>query len=112
MSRSMVLVSLLVILIITSQFEWNQPIPDEINESTAPDTSHNQQQQQHSIREEAIKEKIILSQEKNIRRLSELVDNLKEQIKECRGSNSTDKGTVKQLTELLSNQEKQQILEG
>ncbi|KAH7864375.1 hypothetical protein Vadar_028897 [Vaccinium darrowii] len=67
----MLLVFLLIILIITSQFEWKQPLVSDIDAS--PIVS--QKQQQISNREEAVKEKIILSQEKNIQRLTELVRN-------------------------------------
>ncbi|KAJ8510233.1 hypothetical protein OPV22_000667 [Ensete ventricosum] len=48
-----------------------------------------QKQQQISNREEIIKEKIILSQEKNIQRLNELVQSLQLQLLQCRGSNNT-----------------------
>lgn len=56
MSRPFLLVFLLVILIITSQFEWRQPIVPELDATPAL----SQKQQQISKREEAVKEKVIL----------------------------------------------------
>ncbi|CAD5195953.1 uncharacterized protein LOC103971253 [Musa acuminata AAA Group] len=94
MSRPVVLVFLLVILIITSQFEWKQQLANEIEAS--PIIS--QKQQQISNREEIIKEKIILSQEKNIQRLNELVQSLQLQLLQCRGSNNTINDTGSSFT--------------
>ena len=53
MSRPMLLVFLLLILIITSQFEWRQQLVDI---DSAPSVT--QKQQQISRREEAVKEKV------------------------------------------------------
>lgn len=57
MSRPMLLVFLLLILIITSQFEWRQPLVSDMD--TNPGES--QKQQQISKREEGVKEKVIVS---------------------------------------------------
>ncbi|XWS73857.1 hypothetical protein CRYUN_Cryun02cG0165300 [Craigia yunnanensis] len=95
MSRPMLLVFLLLILIITSQFEWRQQLVVDID--TTP--SITQKQQQISRKEEAVKEKIILSQEKNIQRLNELVRSLQQQLLQCKGNNKTTNGTVSHLTE-------------
>ena len=54
MSRSMLLVFLFVILIITSQFEWKQQLVPEVHTRV-----NSQKQQQISTREEAVKEKVI-----------------------------------------------------
>lgn len=54
MSRPMLLVFLLLILIITSQFEWKQPLV--IDGDGTPGIS--QKQQQISKIEEAVKEKV------------------------------------------------------
>ncbi|KAL7198390.1 hypothetical protein ACSBR2_020813 [Camellia fascicularis] len=70
-----------------------------------------QKQQQISKREEAVKEKIILSQEKNIQRLNELVRSLREQLLQCRSNNDKLNGTVSSLTESVIDLERQQILE-
>ncbi|KAH6789761.1 peptidyl-prolyl cis-trans isomerase G, partial [Perilla frutescens var. frutescens] len=88
MSRPVLLVSLLVILIITSQFEWRQQLMSDVD--ATPRESLKQQQIQQ--REESVKEKVILSQEKNIQSLNELVQSLKEQLRQCRSSNETLNG--------------------
>nr|XP_029118374.1 uncharacterized protein LOC105038287 isoform X2 [Elaeis guineensis] len=56
MSRPVVLVFLLVILIITSQFEWKAQLANEIEASR----SISQKQQHISSREEIVKEKLML----------------------------------------------------
>ncbi|KAK9279306.1 hypothetical protein L1049_012985 [Liquidambar formosana] len=107
MSRPMLLVFLLLILIITSQFEWKQQLVIDLD--TSPSIS--QKQQHISKREEAVKEKIILSQEKNIQRLHELVRSLREQLLLCRGNKETANGTVSPLTGNAIDVERQKILE-
>ncbi|EOY33350.1 Peptidyl-prolyl cis-trans isomerase G [Theobroma cacao] len=107
MSRPMLLVFLLLILIITSQFEWRQQLVVDID--TNPSVT--QKQQQISRREEAVKEKIILSQEKNIQRLNEVVRSLQQQLLQCKGNNKTTNGTASHLTEHVIELERQQILE-
>ncbi len=107
MSRPMLLVFLLVILIITSQFEWRQQLVADVD--SIPTGS--QKQRQISKAEETVKEKIILVQEKNIRRLNELVRHLQEQLQQCRGRNGTTNGTVSPLAERILELERQQILE-
>ncbi|XP_059314906.1 uncharacterized protein LOC132600621 [Lycium barbarum] len=107
MSRPMLLVFLLIVLIITSQFEWKQQLVSDVE----PSPSISQKQQQISKREEAVKEKIILSQEKNIQRLNELVRSLREQLLQCRSSsNETINNTFSSLAD-IAEFEKQQILE-
>ncbi|KAL9831156.1 hypothetical protein AtNW77_Chr3g0197711 [Arabidopsis thaliana] len=159
MSKPVLLVCLLVILIVTSQFEWRQPL---VELDTA--TSSSQKQQQISDREEAVKEKvsvsydcllhllvewfslryfqspstkgcpyfsvvsgetsksnskvhcflqIIISQERHIQRLNELVRSLQLQLLQCKGENETQNATKsyhinKQFIEV----ERKQILEG
>uniref|UniRef100_A0A2P2KMY2 Uncharacterized protein n=1 Tax=Rhizophora mucronata TaxID=61149 RepID=A0A2P2KMY2_RHIMU len=95
MSRPMFLVFLLLILIITSQFEWRQQLVNDVDSTS----SLSQKQQQISKREEAVKEKIILSQEKNIHKLNEMVKSLQQQLLQCKCSNETTNGTVSSLTE-------------
>ncbi|KAK0605401.1 hypothetical protein LWI29_026309 [Acer saccharum] len=107
MSRPLLLVFLLIILIITSQFEWRQPLIAELE--AAPTV--NQRQNQISKREEGVKEKIILSQEKNIHRLNELVRSLQQQLLQCRGNNETKNSTVSRKTEHVIELERQQILD-
>ncbi|XWS71432.1 hypothetical protein CRYUN_Cryun03dG0137500 [Craigia yunnanensis] len=107
MSRPMLLVFLFLILIISSQFEWRQQLVVDID--TTP--SITQKQKQISRREEAVKEKIILSQEKSIQRLDELVRSLQQQLLQCKGNNKTTNGTLSHLTEHAIELERQQILE-
>ncbi|KAK4358553.1 hypothetical protein RND71_020782 [Anisodus tanguticus] len=129
MSRPMLLVFLLIVLIITSQFEWKQQLVSDVE----PSPIISQKQQQISKREEAVKEKvrvslaaqlallmmvrlvkveIILSQEKNIQRLNELVRSLREQLLQCRSSSneSISSSLSSQLAD-IAEFEKQQILE-
>ncbi|XP_058109048.1 uncharacterized protein LOC131252294 [Magnolia sinica] len=107
MSRPMLLVFLLLVLIITSQFEWKQQLVNEMEMSPAI----SQKQQRILDREEIVKEKIILSQEKNIQRLTELVQNLREQLLQCRGSNYTRNGSGSTLFENAGQLERHQIRE-
>ncbi|KAG4385937.1 hypothetical protein AAZX31_12G176200 [Glycine max] len=107
MSRPMLLVFLLIILIITSQFEWKQQLVADVDSNP----SVSQKQHQISKAGETVKEKIILVQEKNIRRLNELVRHLQEQLQQCRGRNGTINGTVSPLAERILELERQQILE-
>ncbi|KAH7561287.1 hypothetical protein JRO89_XS10G0206200 [Xanthoceras sorbifolium] len=127
MSRPLLLVFLLIVLIITSQFEWRQQLVPDLD--AAPTV--NQKQHQISKREEAVKEKgicfsklkviivafgssndqIILSQEKNIHRLNELVQSLQQQLLHCRANNETTNGTASRMTEHVIEFERQQILE-
>ncbi|GKV34975.1 hypothetical protein SLEP1_g43301 [Rubroshorea leprosula] len=110
MSRPMLLAFLLLILVITSQFEWRQQLVD-----IDPAPSITQRQQQMSKREEAVKEKIILLQEKNIRRLNDLVQSLQQQLLQCKTAktnNKTTNATINHLAEQVIELEQQQILEG
>lgn len=54
MSRSVLLVSLLLLIVFTSQFEWNQHI---VNEVEARPLAVSQKEQYMLAREESIKEK-------------------------------------------------------
>ncbi|KAE9600734.1 hypothetical protein Lal_00046298 [Lupinus albus] len=108
MSRPMLLVFFLIILIITSQFEWKQQLVADVDSN--PTISQNQ----HRISkpQDTVKEKIILVQEKNIQRLNELVRHLQEQLQQCRGSNETRNGTViNHVAERILELEQQQTLE-
>ncbi|PKA65395.1 hypothetical protein AXF42_Ash005729 [Apostasia shenzhenica] len=107
MSRPIVLVFLLVVLIITSQFEWKQQLVNEMEAVPNVSQKHN-----HLLnREEIVKEKIILSQEKNIQRLNELVQSLQQQLVQCRGSNSIVNFTENRLTTNVHEIQRQKIVE-
>lgn len=107
MSRPMLLVFLLIVLIITSQFEWRQPLVSEVDSNQ----SLSQKQQRISNREEAVKEKIILSQEKSIQKLNELIRSLREQLSECRNNNGSTNSSLSNLTERIIELEKQPFME-
>ncbi|KAF8403345.1 hypothetical protein HHK36_011447 [Tetracentron sinense] len=135
MSRPMVVFFLLLILVFTSQFEWKQQLANELEASP----SVSQKQQHISKREEAVKEKvsiqysscfttsvnyvmlfdsltvllswIILSQEKNIQRLNELVRSLRDELLQCRGSNETINGSATPSAENVNELERHHILE-
>ncbi|KAK1263417.1 hypothetical protein QJS04_geneDACA008552 [Acorus gramineus] len=85
MSRPMVLVFLLVLLIVTSQFEWKQPL---VNEMDPGPRGLSVKQQRILKKEEVVKEKIILSQERTIHKLNELVQTLQQQLLQCQSNNS------------------------
>ncbi|KAJ4979851.1 hypothetical protein NE237_010631 [Protea cynaroides] len=106
MSRRMVLVFLLLILLITSQFEWKQQLVNDLDISS----SIYEKLQQASKGKQVVKEKIILSQEKNIQRLKELVWTLREQLQQCRGNNDIVKSTVI-VSENVNEPKRQHILE-
>uniref|UniRef100_J3LUK2 Uncharacterized protein n=1 Tax=Oryza brachyantha TaxID=4533 RepID=J3LUK2_ORYBR len=91
--RPVVLIFLLLVLIITSQFEWKQ----QIGEAEANPTA-TRRRQQALLREDAVKEKIILAQEKNIQQLNVLIQSLQLQLLHCRLSNSTTHTTSNQST--------------
>ncbi|KAH0451006.1 hypothetical protein IEQ34_021698 [Dendrobium chrysotoxum] len=108
MSRPIVLVFLLVVLIITSQFEWKQQLVNDMEASS----SVSQKPSHLMNREEVVKEKIILSQEKNIQRLNSLVQNLQQQLLQCRNiNNNTASFSENSLTTNANGTERQQILE-
>ncbi|KAJ6864756.1 hypothetical protein NC651_035347 [Populus alba x Populus x berolinensis] len=100
MARPWVLVSLLLLIVFTSQLEWKQQFGNEIEAS--PNISQKDQQQHSSNREEFVKEKIILSQEKNIQKLNELVQSLRKQLQQCRSENYILNSTAIPLTEHLN----------
>ncbi|CAN6439124.1 unnamed protein product [Victoria cruziana] len=88
MSRPMVLVFMLILLVITSQLEWKQPLVNELEMS--PSTA---QKEKLLLRREAVKEKVILAQEKSIRKLNELVRKLQEELQQCRSSKAASNET-------------------
>ncbi|XP_023528007.1 uncharacterized protein LOC111791054 [Cucurbita pepo subsp. pepo] len=108
MSRPWVLVCLLLLIVFSSQFEWRQQYENELE--AGPNAS--QTEPHMSEREEAVKEKIILSQEKNIRRLNEVVQSLRRELVECRGEeHEAVNSTVRPMTELLTVFNRQPILD-
>lgn len=107
MSRPALLVFLLLLIVFTSQVEWNQQIINEVEAN--PTVSRKQQDVLDA--QESVKEKIILSQEKSIQKLNKLVQSLQEQLVQCRVINGAVVDTSIPYTELLNELEQQQILE-
>lgn len=88
MSRPVALIFVLVLLILTSQFEWNQQFVSESEPSLALS------KQQHISHKQLIKEQIILSQEKKIHELNELVNILQQQLIDCKAPNTNSNISV------------------
>ncbi|KAK7257597.1 hypothetical protein RIF29_31673 [Crotalaria pallida] len=103
----MLLVFLLLVLIFTSQIEWKQQLVADVDSNS----SISQKQQRISKGIETVKEKVILVQEKNIRRLNELVRRLQKQLHQCRSSNGTTNGTLSPPAEPILELEQHQDLE-
>ncbi|KAI3826296.1 hypothetical protein L1987_00342 [Smallanthus sonchifolius] len=108
MSRPVLLVSLLLLMVFTSQFEWNQLI---VNEVEARPLALSQKEQYILEKEESVKEKIILSQEKQIQKLKTLVQSLQEQLLVCKGKDDFVNDTTGSLTEILNELNHHQIME-
>ncbi|KAK1311161.1 hypothetical protein QJS10_CPA08g01427 [Acorus calamus] len=114
MSRPMVLVFLLVLLIVTSQFEWKQPL---VNEMDPGPRGLSVKQQRILKKEEVVKEKIILSQERTIHMLNELVQTLQQQLLQCQSNNSNNNNITTNapkgdsLAVNINKLDRQQILE-
>lgn len=89
MSRPVALVFVLVLLILTSQFEWNQQFVNEAEPNLVLS-----KQQQISHKQELIKEQIILTQEKKIHELNELVNILQQQLMYCKTPSTTSNISV------------------
>ncbi|KAG6596595.1 hypothetical protein SDJN03_09775, partial [Cucurbita argyrosperma subsp. sororia] len=107
MSRPWVLVCLLLLIVFSSQLEWRQQYENELE--AGPNAT--QSEPHVSDREEAVKEKIILSQERNIRRLNELVQSLRTQLLQCRGEHEAQNSMVTPMTELLTVLDQQPLLD-
>lgn len=89
MSRSMLLVYILIIFVITCQFEWREELVVDID----PTPTISQKELQVSEREIAVKEKMILSQEKKIQKLHKVVQSLQLQLLQCESSYETTKSS-------------------
>ncbi|CAI9289755.1 unnamed protein product [Lactuca saligna] len=99
MSRSLLLVTLLLLMVLTSQFDWNQKV---VNEVETRSSALLRRQQLVLQREEYVKEKIILSQEKHIQKLKTVVQSLQQELLLCRGKDDfLNDTTVDPLTQLL-----------
>ncbi|XWS43370.1 hypothetical protein CRYUN_Cryun16bG0097300 [Craigia yunnanensis] len=107
MSRPWLLVFLMFLIVFISQFEWKQQFGEEIE----PTPTVSLKDQYVSKRQVSVKEKIILSQERNIQKLNELVRSLREQLLQCKAENEVINGSAFALTEHLSELELQPMLD-
>ncbi|KAG8479829.1 hypothetical protein CXB51_029642 [Gossypium anomalum] len=107
MSRPWLLVFIVFMVMLTSQFEWKQQFGEEIE----PTSTVSLKDQSLSKRQEYVKEKIILSQERNIQKLNEQVRNLREQLLWCKAETEISNGSAFALSEHLSEIEQQPMLD-
>ncbi|KAI4310586.1 hypothetical protein MLD38_035555 [Melastoma candidum] len=83
MSKPWVLVFLFLIIVFASQFEWKQQLGNEVDHKPSSPS-----REQIDRREKVVKEKIILSQERDLQKLKELVRTLRQQLRICRGDDT------------------------
>ncbi|KAH7414705.1 hypothetical protein KP509_14G006900 [Ceratopteris richardii] len=83
MSRPLALCLVLLVLILTSHSDWKQPTKSDIEISNLAS-----KEQEASSKREVVKEQVILSQEKRIYVLSELVKTLQQQLAQCQENNA------------------------
>ncbi|KAF7147688.1 hypothetical protein RHSIM_Rhsim03G0067700 [Rhododendron simsii] len=110
MSRPLVLVFFFLIVAFTSQFERKQRIVNGVEASPRIPQMHRQSKREESVKEKGLLQ-IILSQEKSIRKLADLVRSLREQLLQCKHKFKAVNNTTVPLTELLNELEQQQILD-
>ncbi|XP_010491179.1 PREDICTED: uncharacterized protein LOC104768819 [Camelina sativa] len=88
MTRSWVLLFVLMFIVLTSQFEWNEQADSETETSRPLILSD---QEQHIPQgKETLHEKKILSQEKKIQKLNEHIRDLRRQLLQCRNENQVE----------------------
>ncbi|KAK8554010.1 hypothetical protein V6N13_072930 [Hibiscus sabdariffa] len=109
MPRPLLLVFLVLVIVFTSQFEWKQQFGEEIE----PTPTVSLKDLYVSNRQDSVKEKIILSQERNIQKLNEQVRNLQDQLLHCKVENEVTNrsGSAFALTEYLTELEQQPMLD-
>ncbi|VVB13426.1 unnamed protein product [Arabis nemorensis] len=95
MTRSWVLLFVLMFIVLTSQFEWKEQLESETDETSSP-LILSDEEQHIPQGKDSLQEKKILSQEKNIQKLNELVRDLRRQLLQCRNENQVE------LTELVT----------
>nr|VDD34495.1 unnamed protein product [Brassica oleracea] len=95
MTRSWVLLSVLMFLVLTSQLEWKEQLESEIEASRSLIQSD---KELHHIPhgKESLQEKKILSQENKIQKLNDMVQDLRRQLVQCRNENQVE------LTEVVT----------
>ncbi|KAJ0806289.1 hypothetical protein HanPI659440_Chr02g0087831 [Helianthus annuus] len=104
MSRPLLLVTLLLLMVLTSQLDWNQKI---VNDVEARSSVLSRKQQYVLDRKESVKEK-----EKQIQKLKTLVQSLQEQLQHCKSKDEFVNDTTGSLTEVINDlKQQQQIME-
>ncbi|KAG7554301.1 hypothetical protein ISN44_As11g005590 [Arabidopsis suecica] len=88
MTRSWVLLFVLMFIVLTSQFEWNEQVESEAETSRPLVLSDKDQHIPQG--KDSVQEKKILSQEKKIQNLNELVRDLRRQLLQCRNENHVE----------------------
>ncbi|VYS66039.1 unnamed protein product [Arabidopsis thaliana] len=94
MTRSWVLLFVLMFIVLTSQFEWNEQVENESETSSRPLILSDKEQQHIPQGKESVQVKKILFQEKKIQKFNDLVRDLRRQLLQCRNENQVE------LTEL------------
>ncbi|XVE75896.1 hypothetical protein DITRI_Ditri12bG0128700 [Diplodiscus trichospermus] len=107
MLKTWLLFFLVFVIVFTSQLGWKQQFGGEIE----PTPAVSRREQYVSKRQESVEEKIILSQERNIQKLNELVRSLWEQLLQCRAKNEIINGSAVSLTEHLTELELRPLLD-
>uniref|UniRef100_A0A1J3JQ79 Uncharacterized protein n=1 Tax=Noccaea caerulescens TaxID=107243 RepID=A0A1J3JQ79_NOCCA len=88
MRRSWVLLFVLMFIVLTWQLECKEQLESEVESSSSRPLILSDKEQQHVPQgKESVHEKKILSQEKNIQKLNELVEDLRRQLMQCRNEN-------------------------
>ncbi|KAF8044963.1 hypothetical protein N665_5930s0002 [Sinapis alba] len=95
MTRSWVLLFVLMFIVLTSQLEWKEQLESEIEASRSPLILSDREQHHTPHGKESLQEKKILSQENKIQKLNDMVQDLRRQLVQCRNENQ-----VELLTEL------------
>ncbi|KAJ0266282.1 Hyaluronan mediated motility receptor-like protein [Hirschfeldia incana] len=90
MTRSWVLLFVLMFIVLTSQLEWKEQLENEIEASRHPLIQSDKEQHHIPHGKESVQEKKILSQENKIQRLNEQVQDLRRQLVQCRNENQVE----------------------
>ncbi|CAL9229367.1 unnamed protein product [Arabidopsis halleri] len=100
MTRSWVLLFVLMFIVLTSQFEWNEQVESEAETSRPLVLSDIDQHIPQG--KDSVQEKKILSLEKKIQNLNELVRDLRRQLLQCRNENQVELSELEtELDQLL-----------
>ncbi|CAN8257048.1 unnamed protein product [Cochlearia groenlandica] len=80
MTRSWLLLFVLIFILLTYQLEWKEQLENEVDNSLILT-----EEEQHIPKaKESLQEKIILSRENNIHKLNEVIQDLRRQLQQCK----------------------------